>query len=96
MVRMKSCPNHTEGGNQIVLIESNREVQEERLMLGGTHMTAPEELWVLHESVLCQFFMKQLVHLGLQAVPQLEKQQKMKRKFGIWLTFLFIPSYKPL
>lgn len=37
-------------------------------------MIAPQELWVFHQSVLSQFFMKQLVHVHLQAVPQLEKQ----------------------
>lgn len=38
-------------------------------------MTAPQELWVFHESVLGQFFMEQLVHVRLQAVTQLEREK---------------------
>ena len=41
---------------------------------GETHMAAPEEFGVFHESVLGQLFVEQLVHFRFQTVPQLEKK----------------------
>lgn len=37
-------------------------------------MTAPQELWIFHQSVLNQLIMEQLVHVHLEAVLQLERQ----------------------
>lgn len=37
-----------------------------------TYMIAPQKLWVFHQCVLRQLFMKQVVHVKLQALPQLD------------------------
>lgn len=35
-------------------------------------MAAPQELWVLHQSVLRQLLVEEFVDIGLQAVTQLQ------------------------
>jgi len=47
------------------------------LVLGRTHMTAPQELRVFHQRLLGQLFVKQVVHFSLQAVPQLQNNNKL-------------------
>lgn len=44
------------------------------VLLGGTHMAAPQEFWVFHQSVFSQLFVEQIINIMLQTVSQLEKQ----------------------
>lgn len=74
-------------------LRPNRAIEKNK-----THVTAPQELWVFHQSVLSQFFMKQLVHVRLQADPQLEKHNpkeftvkiESKKRFSILFHYYYI------
>lgn len=57
----------------------------------GRAVTAPQELWIFHQSVLSQLFMEQLVHIEFQTVPQLyvQRGKVAVQLFGVidvWLT----------
>lgn len=41
-------------------------------------MIAPQELGVFHQGVLCQLFVEELVDVGIEAVPKLEKTPRKR------------------
>lgn len=41
-------------------------------------MITPQELGVFHQGVLCQLFVEELVDVGIEAVPKLEKNPRKR------------------
>lgn len=57
-------------------------------------MAAPQELWVLHQSVLRQLLVEELVDVGLQAVTQLQSSCR-STKGHFYLSFFFFALENP-
>lgn len=56
-----------------------------------THVAAPQELWVLHQSVLRQLLVEELVDVGVQAVTQLQSSCR-STKGHFYHSFFFLQT----